>query len=270
MVVQAHHAEPAVDVKRRNASSRACGSHLNPWQEVEPRGVVVKRSGVEVENGLSHVVAQGNAERGWQRVCPKKNVLVWRQFERTLHPVHPFVACGGQLEVGLVGAVQRQGVHQGLHGKGRGREATVEVAGVAKLQIQAVRNGILSKVDIGGRQPELRGQGGTHVAKPRNVHMAHQSCAEPICGEAVLADRGELNGDGVGDGDVEQFRRRLEPKTNVGRRLGAPRKECQKASKKHIDCRVDAEVGPLHEGTKFNKNFSYSATASGFPSSIVS
>ena len=48
------------------------------------------------------------------------------------------------------------------------------------------------------------------------------------------------------------------------------RKKGKPASKKKADCRVDAELIPLHEGAKFNKNFLYSATASAFSSNIVS
>jgi hypothetical protein len=92
------------------------------------------------------------------------------------------------------------------------------------------------------------------LPKAGNVHAAHKTGAEAVGSEAVFTKCGELNSDRVDYDHIEQFRRGLESEANFCGRFGAPKGECQKASKKQADCRVDAEVVPLHEGTKFNKN----------------
>ena len=156
VVVQPHHTQSTVDVQSHNAMSAPGVLDGDSWHGVEPSRVVVKRRRVEVEDGLRSVKAERESELWGQGVVANVEVGGGLKRPRSRALLHPLFPGGLPGEVGVVGAVQRQGIAQGLDGEVLGQQLSVRISGVPELKEHAVGHGVDPKVDVGGRQPELR------------------------------------------------------------------------------------------------------------------
>ncbi len=270
VVMHAEHAQPAADVQRGHPVPAAVVPEQNSGQLPCPRRVVVERCGVEVEDGLGHRGMQRQAKHGGEGVLPDHQVLARVKRPGALGLVDPLFPGGGRPNVAVIRAVNVQGVQQRLHAEHLRKGPSVHPSGVTDVQEHAVGHRVGTKIHIRRRQPQLGRERGLHPPKLRHKHAPHQPGAQFAGFKAVFAHGRKGHRHRVDDGDVKQFGGGLEPQTNVGFGLGAALRQHPKASEKNVDCRVDAGVVPLHEGTKFSKNLAYSATASVFPSRMVS
>ena len=270
VVVDAHHTQSTVGVKRHHPTTRCGTLDQQPLKVLKPSRVVVERGGVEIQYGLGHILPKGNPQRWPEGVLCQSHIVRRPQIDWPRQPADPFIASGADCGVGVQIFRNGEGIGQGLHRERHGRQPAVVVPRVVQLQKHTVGHGIRPKVDVCGGQPELGGHRGIELTKAGDENLSHETCAQAARPQAVFHKSGELHGGGVGEHHIEQLRFRLQPKPDVGFRFCAPRKKGKQASRKKADCRVDAEVIPLHEVAKFSKNFVYSATASAFPSNIVS
>ena len=254
VIVQPHHTQAAINVQCRNAVPAPSVLNRDSWNDVEPGCVVVEGCRVEVEDGLRCIKTERKSKLWGQGVVANVEVGSGLKHPRSSAVGHPFFSSGLHHKIGVVGAVQRQGIDQGLDREVLGQQLSVSISGVSELKEHAVGHGIDPKVDVGGRQPELRQKPGGDVAETREVHLAEEPGAELVGLQTVFTYGMEHHSRGVDDANLQGVGGRPEPESDVGLRFGATPQHGQKTSKKQPDCRVDAGVVPCHEATKFRKN----------------
>ena len=253
VVVDAQDAQAAVDVKRGHTRPTLKGGNRDARDDVKPRGVVVKHRGIKVQKTLHNFISEGKNQLRRNGVSTRVARVVCIHCPRPRAVFHPLLSRGVGDKIGVVRAVQRQGVGQGLDGEKLRPLEAIGLIGIPQLQESTVGDRIVAKVDIRRRKPQLGDEASPQVGHPREVNLPQKTRAQFIRFEAVLGHRLEDDRDSVRPGGKDVVGG-LKPKTNVGIWFGTSPSQQKGASEKKADCRVDACRFPHHEGTKFSKN----------------